>query len=49
MTDIKKQEDLYFLVDEFYQKLLLDSRTNFIFKDVVKIKIDEHLPILVTF
>lgn len=49
MTDIQTQKDLYFLVDEFYKKLLADSRINYIFTDVVKIKIEEHLPILVTF
>lgn len=49
MTDIQNQKDLYFLVDEFYKKLLADERINYIFKEVVKIKIEEHLPILVTF
>ena len=49
MTDIQTQKDLYFLVDAFYKKLLVDHRINFIFTDVVKIKIEEHLPILVTF
>ena len=49
MKDIENQKDLYFLVDEFYKKLLADKRISYIFTDVVKIKIDEHLPILVTF
>jgi hemoglobin len=49
MTDITTPKDLYFLVDEFYKKLLADNRINFIFTDVVKIKIEEHLPILVVF
>jgi hemoglobin len=49
MTDIQSQEDLYLLVDEFYKKLLSDSSISYIFTDVVKIKIEEHLPILVTF
>ncbi len=49
MNDIQTQNDLYFLVDEFYKKLLKDNRINFVFTDIVKIKIDEHLPILVTF
>jgi hemoglobin len=49
MKDIQNQVDLYFLVDEFYKKLLNDNRINYIFTDVVKIKIEEHLPILVTF
>lgn len=49
MQDIKNQDDLYLLVDEFYKKLLSDNLISYIFTDVVKIKIEEHLPILVTF
>ena len=49
MEDIQNQKDLYFLVDEFYKKLLSDPSISYIFTDVVKIKIEEHLPILVTF
>ena len=49
MKDILSQSDLYFLVDVFYKKLLNDHRINYIFTDVVKIKIEEHLPVLVTF
>ena len=49
MNDINNQADLYLLVDLFYKKLLADYRINYIFTDVVKIKIEEHLPILVTF
>ena len=49
MNDIQNQADLYLLVDEFYKKLLSDDAINYIFTDVVKIKIEEHLPVLVTF
>jgi len=49
MHDIQNQKDLYLLVDEFYKKLLSDDSISYIFTDVVKIKIGEHLPILVTF
>lgn len=49
MPDIQTQNDLYLIVDEFYKKLLSDKRISYIFTDVVKIKIEEHLPILVTF
>lgn len=49
MKDIENQDDLYLLVDEFYKKLLSDTSISYIFTDVVKIKIEEHLPILVTF
>lgn len=49
MIDILTQNDLYFLLDEFYKKLLEDHRINYIFTEIVKIKISAHLPILVTF
>ncbi len=49
MNDIQTQQDLYVLVDEFYKKLLADDSISYIFTDVVKIKIEEHLPVLVTF
>lgn len=49
MNDIQTQKDLYLLVDEFYKKLLSDYSISYIFTDIVKIKIEEHLPILVTF
>ena len=49
MNDIKTQEDLSVLVADFYKKLLSDNRISYIFTDIVKIKLEEHLPILVTF
>lgn len=49
MNDIQNQDDLYLLVDEFYKKLLSDNSISYIFTNVVKIKIEEHLPILVNF
>ena len=49
MKDIQNQEDLYLLVKDFYKKLLSDNSISYIFTDVVKIKLEEHLPILVTF
>ena len=49
MLDIQTQEDLYLIVDEFYKKILADASISYIFTDVVKIKLEEHLPILVTF
>ena len=49
MIDIQNQEDLYVLVNEFYKKLLADQSISYIFTDIVKIKLEDHLPILVTF
>lgn len=49
MTDIENNDDLYLLVDAFYKKLLDDASIAYIFTEVVKINLQEHLPILVTF
>ena len=49
MKDIENTDDLYLLVAEFYKKLLGDRAISYIFTDVVKINLEEHLPILVTF
>ncbi len=49
MKDILDIDDLYLLVEDFYRKLLFDKSISYIFTDVVKIKLEEHLPILVTF
>ena len=49
MKDIENKEDILQLVTLFYIKLLEDKSISYIFTDVVKIKLEEHLPILVTF
>ena len=49
MKDIENNDDLYLLVDAFYKKLLTDHSIAYIFTEVVKIKLQEHLPILVIF
>lgn len=49
MKDIENKEDILQLVTLFYKKLLEDKSISYIFTDVVKIKLEEHLPILVTF
>ncbi len=49
MNDIYLKSDLELLLREFYTKLLNDSSISFIFTDVVKIRLEDHLPILVTF
>jgi hemoglobin len=49
MKDIQTPEEIYTVVDEFYKKLLADDAISYVFTDVVKIKLQEHLPILVTF
>jgi hemoglobin len=49
MKDIQTPEEIFIIVEEFYKKLLADDTISYIFTDVVKIKLEEHLPILVTF
>ena len=49
MKDILNTDDLHLMVDDFYKKLLSDKTISYIFTDIVKIKLEEHLPILVTF
>lgn len=49
MNDIYNNNDLYLVVDEFYKKLLGDPSIAYFFTDIVKIKLEDHLPILVNF
>lgn len=49
MNDVLNQDNLYLIVDEFYKRLLADEKISYIFTDIVKIRLEEHLPILVTF
>jgi hemoglobin len=49
MTDIQTRHDLEKLLREFYGKLLQDPAISYIFIDVAKINLEEHLPYLVDF
>ena len=49
MTDIQNRHDLEVLLSTFYGKLLLDPAISYIFTDVAKINLEEHLPHLVDF
>ena len=49
MTDIQNRQDLEFLMDAFYAKLLADDAINYIFTDVAKINLETHLPHIVDF
>lgn len=49
MNDISSKSDLELLLSEFYSKLLIDNTISYIFTDIVKINLQDHLPILVTF
>jgi hemoglobin len=49
MKDIASREDLEILLREFYNSLLQDSSINYIFIDVAKIDLEEHLPHITDF
>jgi hemoglobin len=47
--DIDKRADLELLMEKFYSKLLADASISYLFKDVAKIDLSKHLPVLVDF
>ena len=47
--DIENREDLHLLMQAFYKKLLSDDSINYLFTDVAKIDILQHIPVLVDF
>lgn len=49
MKDIQNREDLAMLMSKFYSKLLKDNTINYIFTDIAKINLEEHLPIITDF
>lgn len=49
MKDLENREDLELLMNTFYTNLLLDDTINYIFTDIAKINLEEHLPIIIDF
>ena len=49
MRDIATREDLFFLMRAFYTKLFADKEIGYIFTDLAKIDLEEHLPSLTDF
>lgn len=49
MKDIETRDDLELLLREFYNKLLADQSISYIFTDVAKINLEEHIPHLTDF
>jgi hemoglobin len=47
--DIKDRDDLFMLVERFYEKLLSDHSINYLFTEIAKIDLAHHLPVLVDF
>jgi hemoglobin len=49
MRDIQTKEDLAFLMEAFYAKMMKDEEIGYIFTDVAKLNLEEHLPSLTNF
>lgn len=49
MKDLENRKDLEFLMTTFYTKLLMDNTIKYIFTDIAKINLKEHLPIITDF
>lgn len=49
MNDLETPKDIHQIVATFYDYLLADARISYVFTEVVKIQLAEHLPILVQF
>lgn len=48
-TDIKNRNDLVQLMTSFYDKVLANQRISYIFTDIAKINMNDHLPVIVDF
>lgn len=49
MKDIANKEDLLFLMEAFYTKMLKDDEIGYIFTDVAQLDLAHHLPMLADF
>ena len=49
MKDIETRSDIEELISKFYEKMLKDPIIGFIFTDIAKIDLDEHLSIICDF
>lgn len=49
MKDIETRQDIEKLLTIFYEKAFEDKIIGYLFKDIAKLKLDEHLPIIADF
>ena len=47
--DIRSRADIELLINRFYEKVMADEVISFIFTEVAKIDLEQHLPILYDF
>jgi len=49
MKDIENKEDLTFLMEAFYSKMLQDKEVGYIFTEVAQLNLKTHLPLITDF
>ena len=49
LEDIQSRADLELIIKKFYEQLVVDKLVGFLFTEVVKLNLEEHLPKLVDF
>ncbi|MDB4533754.1 group III truncated hemoglobin [Vicingaceae bacterium] len=49
MRDIESREDLLFLMEVFYSKMLKDEHIGYIFTEIAELNLEHHLPLLADF
>jgi len=47
--DIQSEKDIQFLVDSFYNQVLVDEEIGYIFTEVAQISVEKHMPIMYNF
>ena len=47
--DIQNKDDIRLLVDSFYEKVKVDDKIGYFFKDVVNVDWEKHLPVMYNF
>lgn len=48
-SDIKNKEDVKLLVDSFYEKVLKDEVIGYLFTEVARLNVAEHMPVMYSF
>ena len=49
MKELENREDIKFLIDTFYTKILVDDKIGFFFTKVIKLDWSKHIPIMYDF
>ena len=49
MHDIETREDIYYLMEHFYAKVIPDQTIGYFFTDVAKMDLTAHLPVITDF